>query len=1553
MFDSLQTVVVSFFNARKAAHLCTFGVVAAFLGVTTAPAAATPPVPSKPTASCDATSGTKCFVDGSFTLSSYSAGAHHYRFCRSSDTTGWGGCAYVMTRNSGSSFTVSGSNLPSDGYRRAYYVSACNSANECTAWGSNTETYVTMDQTGPTTPGDTFVACNYTDGGNCWVDGSFTISASPSSDSGSGVSGYRICRSEDTTGWGGCNVNLVPVGSGGTSLTVGGSHLPSDGYRRAYLFQARDAVGNWSAWNTRRYVRVDRHAPTVSASNTSSEWFTSRTATLSAADATGGEAANSGLAEVRYQWNGIINFFCGGWGTATSSGATLTVPEGDNTLNLCARDNTGTVTLWSGTYRVDSGPPTTPGPTTVDCAYSTNGECWVTGAFTATAAPSTDAGTGVDGYQFCRSHDTTGWGGCAVNIVPAGSAGTSEAVSGSHLPSDGYRRAYRFRARDGLGQWSAWNTPRYVRVDRYAPTVSASNASSQWFTSRTATVSAADGTGGGAANSGLAAARFRWNGVLNGACTNGTATSAGATLSVPEGDNTLYLCARDQTGRVTKWNGTYRVDSTGPSLDSLTVSSGFWSIGDGSTYQITARASDTGSGVRELRALINLKGDNSDQRRGNFSWRDDSLGYLWTADRVPCTGGGFASKRPDAFNPDTVTLVGCTTSLAGAQRTVTFTVRPEASFGEIAPNDIAFWARDFELNPRGWKNFDLNFAAGLRPPPSLEAREQATGVLPDGGTVAWGDVDEGTGNGIVARTFTVENVAPAGSGNLLLEHSPSNVEVTGSSAFTVGGILASPLAVGEQDSFNVRLDTDQVGQHSAQLQIWHNDPLRPSPLVIELTARVLGKPVVDENSPNPFVIQHGSTTTLTVDGQHLQGASIYVATEPPEGTTSDRVFPTAQLVSVNSTGTRLRASVNAQAAGVDGFYNLIIETPTGKAAAQFRVVGPEPVIDAWTPSEPVAGRVHVLQVMGANLAGAGIVPMSSGVLILDVDSSDDHSLSGLLFVSSDVPSGALDLRIDGVGGSTVLPMEVRPDMLSAGPETQEVTADGTSGDGLTPSILLQNPISAYSAEELASSLGIRSGDLPESSAQRTDLQERNFCFSGGGRRVLRFNAVLFSLLDQLDDPLTREAINALVPGDVLRFTSLTAVLSGFLEFEFHFKFCNDGLSSDADFCVSGGISVMVPAVGGLSTSFDFCASQFFQTDLGPSGGITSHSYSSSSDCLAVNDLNPGSVLGERSGEFVMNCCENATIGVTQVGSALERPFVIEQDLIETDLKACIPPDSCTCTATLEDLVLQPPLGFDDPTIFGESSLEGTIRNDSTAACQYTVSLRKVGGSPDASFSPETTTVDLPAGESITLSELSAEVRLAQDTRAADAATIELEASAGAITCTARSLVCPASNYEVSVFREWRNLEDLAEFEGVVLPRDADFATREVKEDLTGFHDGCYFLGSDIPRLDSNSIDAGGRWTIKESQGPDLHNLYGPDIIGVEGPHRFGPVYGPTLQEGESCTMGFNQQMSMACPSPLGWQDYRINPVVISVTKLGGSAYVQICREPEGCSTARE
>lgn len=339
--------------------------------VASAVSAAVPPVPSQPSIACDVVVNDECYVGGPFAISATSSGADHYKICRSRDTTGWGGCYTAVTTYTGSTYTVSGSHLPSDGFRRAYYFKACDAADNCTVYADNQEAYARMDSTPPTVPGPSAVDCAYSSGGDCWVTGTFALSAPPSTDTGSSQSTvlYDFCRSDDSTGGAVSCQKVMPLTIFapilGPNYDVPPSHLPSPGYRRVYWVRGRDLVGNVSAWNTPISVRVDAADPTVSAD---------AEARVSAADVVGGAGASSGLAAVRYRWNTPVNAACTD-GTATSNGAVLPIPSGrDNILYLCARDRTGRLAQWSGgPYDGMTGCPRSKSVEPISCSASSVG----------------------------------------------------------------------------------------------------------------------------------------------------------------------------------------------------------------------------------------------------------------------------------------------------------------------------------------------------------------------------------------------------------------------------------------------------------------------------------------------------------------------------------------------------------------------------------------------------------------------------------------------------------------------------------------------------------------------------------------------------------------------------------------------------------------------------------------------------------------------------------------------------------------------------------------------------------------------------------------------------------------------------------------------------------------------------------------------------------------------------------------------------------------------------------------------------------------------------
>lgn len=294
----------------------------------------------------------------------------------------------------------------------------------------------------------------------------------------------------------------------------------------------------------------------------------------------------------------------------TVSGSYLPTHPYRRAYRFRACDAAGTCSSWSSATYVsrDTAPPEQPAETKADGCVFLSGvstECWVQGNFSVSTSPppQDNGGSGVDpnGYWVCRSEDKDPgqWGGCEKTVTTCNT--DSCPITGIHQPGLGKRKAYYFRAQDNAGnKWSPWNTKLYVRRDPYNPTVSATNADPEtWYPSlpmspRKATVSAGDAVGGAGANSGLQVVRYRWDNPLLSGCNNGAETANEAELPVPEGDHTLYLCARDWSGRVTHWNGRYRVAAYSLGLNGV-EELGF-TFGDDSGYDPSVMLDPTGTG---------------------------------------------------------------------------------------------------------------------------------------------------------------------------------------------------------------------------------------------------------------------------------------------------------------------------------------------------------------------------------------------------------------------------------------------------------------------------------------------------------------------------------------------------------------------------------------------------------------------------------------------------------------------------------------------------------------------------------------------------------------------------------------------------------------------------------------------------------------------------------------------------------------------------------------------------------------------------------------------
>ncbi len=295
---------------------------------------------------------------------------------------------------------------------------------------------------------------------------------------------------------------------------------------------------------------------------------------------------------------------------------------------------------------------------------------------------------------------------------------------------------FQYRAQNGDGLWSSWYLSSSIAKMEDTPTQPGAMTTTWKGDHYVNTDFVAATTGSTDNGSGVAYYKLCRSANNASGCTawvttnNGLSTTHTVSGTHLPSDGTYryyYWYAVDNAGlQSSPSSGVYvRMDTSAPVKNSLTITqygTEGWKTNGTTSYNIIAVVTDNGVGMSEgatdIRSLINYQGSNNANKRGYFSWRNNT--YTWSGagtDQIACTGGGYASKHNTNYGYDHITLTGCTTSLSGKQRTVTWTVQPGATFGDFFQlNDISLWTRDafFQLN--GWTNYDLNFTSDGTPP---------------------------------------------------------------------------------------------------------------------------------------------------------------------------------------------------------------------------------------------------------------------------------------------------------------------------------------------------------------------------------------------------------------------------------------------------------------------------------------------------------------------------------------------------------------------------------------------------------------------------------------------------------------------------------------------------------------------------------------------------------------------------------------------------------------------------------------------------------------------
>ncbi|HEY7812969.1 MAG TPA: hypothetical protein VIC62_07000, partial [Nakamurella sp.] len=381
-----------------------------------------------------------------------------------------------------------------------------------------------IDRTAPATP-------TVSGGSSSWQNvASVTVTASATDTGGAGVASYQHETSTD----GGATWSAAAAGSSATISAEG---------QTLVQFDATDAAGNTSGWS-QAPVKIDRTAPTNPAvANGSSIWQNVASVTVSA----GGSTDSGGSALTGYQYekssdNGVT------W-NAPASGSSVTIAaEGQTLVRFQSVDGAGNTSGWvQATVRIDRSPPTAPTLSGLPAGWSN------AASVTVTAANSTDAGSGVAGYEYQTSTD----GGTTWSSSTAGASDTISAVG---------QTVIRFRANDNAGNSSTW-TQGAVPLDRTAPTApTVSGGSTTWSTAASMTITASAGTDAG----GSGFVGYQYETSTNGGST-WSAPVAGSSLKVTaEGQTLVQFESLDNAGNTSAWvQATVRLDRTAPTAPTL------------------------------------------------------------------------------------------------------------------------------------------------------------------------------------------------------------------------------------------------------------------------------------------------------------------------------------------------------------------------------------------------------------------------------------------------------------------------------------------------------------------------------------------------------------------------------------------------------------------------------------------------------------------------------------------------------------------------------------------------------------------------------------------------------------------------------------------------------------------------------------------------------------------------------------------------------------------------------------------------------------------------
>ncbi len=435
-----------------------------------------------------------------------------------------------------------------DGSRYWYRVRSRDSFDQRSAWSAFVSS--TQDDRAPPVP--TLAALPTVSKGTA-----LTVSWNAVTDAGVGGEEYEVQRSTSST--------FATVG-GTSGWVTSTSHTfsgLSDGVMYYYRVRSRDGFDHRSAWSAVRNSQQDASPPTQPSMAAEPQFTQGTSNSVSWSD-----SVDAGIGGVQYfaeaasdgAFSDVVGTY--GWGTATSAAFTGLSDGTTYYYRVRARDAFGHMSPWSNVERStqDASPPSRPTMEPLP-GYSPG--------TTLTVRWSISIDTGIGGVQYYVEWDTT-----PAFSSPNGNSGwvPIREWTFANLP-EGQNLYYRVRARDALGQTSAWSPSVRSQQDNSPPSMPSLNELPVFTKGRSVAVS-----WNPAVDLGVAGVEYyaMWDDDPSFATPGGNSdwvASATHTFGgLPENIEIFFrVRARDAFGHMTQWAGgeSTTCDASPPSIPYL------------------------------------------------------------------------------------------------------------------------------------------------------------------------------------------------------------------------------------------------------------------------------------------------------------------------------------------------------------------------------------------------------------------------------------------------------------------------------------------------------------------------------------------------------------------------------------------------------------------------------------------------------------------------------------------------------------------------------------------------------------------------------------------------------------------------------------------------------------------------------------------------------------------------------------------------------------------------------------------------------------------------